>query len=121
LRDTSWRVRSLADPRPRLEVLRLDEVLLFDAELLLRLLEELLLPDEAPLRLEVERPPLLEASPPARATLSRVALLADARPRLEVPLLEDAFEVPELLLEALLEEERPPAADAPSPEERLRF
>lgn len=131
----------LADASPRFDVLRLeDELLLLDAELLLpeeallrpeeallllgaallRLLEEeVLRPEEEPLRVDEERPPPLEAAPPSLATRSRVALLAEASPRLAVLRLAEAFDVEELPEVDLREDERPPAAEAPSEEDRL--
>jgi hypothetical protein len=142
---TRSRVALLADAKPRLavELLRLEEaLLLLDAALLLlgaalprlleaalrppaaalRLLEEeLLRPEEEPPRVDEERPPPEEAAPPSFATLSRVALLAEARPRLEVLLLAEAFEVEALLEEDFRAAERPPAAEAPSPAALLRF
>lgn len=83
--------------------------------------EELLRPEEEPPRVDEERPPPEEAAPPSFATLSRVALLAEARPRFEVLLLAEAFEVDELLEEDFRAAERPPAAEAPSPAALLRF
>lgn len=90
------------------------DVRLLDEELLLR-------PEEEPPRADEERPPPEEAAPPSFATLSRVALLADARPRFDVLLLAEAFEVDELLEEDFRAAERPPAAEAPSPAALLRF
>lgn len=108
------------------EPLRPDDVLLRSDDMLLRL------EDERPAALDVERPLLPAASPAARAALAGVALLADANllPEAELLRLDEALpplrleemrEELELLPEDRLEEERPPAADAPSAEEPLRF
>ena len=132
---TRSRVVLLADANPRLDellfedealllpeedVLLLEEALLLLGAALLRLLEaDELRPVDEPPRLDEERPPPLEAAPPSLATRSRVALLAEAKPRLDVLRLAEAFEVEELPEEDLREDERPPAADAPSEEDLL--
>lgn len=101
-------------------LLRPEEALLLLGAALLRLPEaDELRPEEEPPRVDAERPPPLEAAPPSLATRSRVALEAEARPRLAVLRLAEAFEVEELPEEDLREDERPPAAEAPSEEERL--
>ena len=113
--------------RPEVELLLPEEALLLLGAALLRLLEEelrlldaaVLRPVEEPPRLEEERPRPCEAAPPSLATLSRVALLAEASPRLEVLRLEETFDVEELPDEDLREAERPPAAEAPSEVDRL--
>jgi hypothetical protein len=104
---TLFLVAVLADARPRLDeppfeaVLRPPEELLelppleaedLEAPLEVPPLEAFLEPllFEAELRppAELLEPPPLEAAPPLAATLFLVALLADARPRLDEPLLE---------------------------------
>lgn len=113
--------------RPEDELLLPEEALLLLGAALLRLPEvelrlldeEVLRPEEVPPRLDEERPPPCEAAPPSLATLSRVALLAEASPRLAVLRLEEAFDVEELPDEDLRVDERPPAAEAPSEVDRL--